>query len=227
MRLQLAVGCIVGVLAGGSSASLADLKLENIDRLPDGLSKAVAGAIDPHGYRLGGADGVVAEFWLAKDVALQPGFSPTLNISYPFAPGSLVGVLRVPDGKTFKDYRGQELSGGVYTLRYGRQPEDGNHVGTSETYDFLLAVSARQDQDPAVAKDFMTVVGQSARTVGSNHPAIFSLLPAEKAPKAAELVHDANRDFWILHTVTAGKDPANGKAAQVPVRLVVIGKAEA
>ena len=45
----------------------------------------------------------------------------------------------------FTDFRGQEIKKGVYTLRYGQQPEDGNHIGTSELADFLLAIPAGVD----------------------------------------------------------------------------------
>ena len=95
-----------------------------------------------------GPKGTICDVSFVKSLAVRPGFKPELNVKYPFTSGQLIGVLRVSKKASFTDFRGQELKAGVYTLRYGQQPEDGNHIGTSEVYDFLLALPAKIDQDP-------------------------------------------------------------------------------
>src|SRR5436190_2585055 len=42
----------------------------------------------------------------------------------------LVGVVRVHGGGS--DFKGQKFPAGVYTMRYGVQPEDGDHQGVTE-----------------------------------------------------------------------------------------------
>jgi hypothetical protein len=65
---------------------------------------------------------------------------------------------------------------------------------------------------------------RSAKATGSNHPAIYLLLPAEDGTAEPKLVHDAAKEFWILNVASSGK---SGEAeTKVPLRLVVIGKSE-
>ena len=136
-----------------------------------------------------------------------------------------------PDPISFKgideytDFRDQEIAPGIYTLRYGLQPEDGNHLGTSDTYDFILALPAKYDTKPATIEDFYELSERSGKAAGSTHPAIFSLLDPAKAGKETKLEEDTSNDDWVL-TFTA-KGDAKGKASEVKIRLVVIGISEA
>jgi hypothetical protein len=226
MPLRIVLTLIAALSAGIASADDA-YKLSKVDQLPEGLAEKVAAVIDPAGYRITGEDGPVAEIFFAKKLTLEKDFEPTLNISYALTPGQLVGALHVPKGATYTDFRGQELSPGMYTLRYGRQPVDGNHIGTSETHDFLLALSAKKDADPAPIADARQLMMNSAAAVGSTHPAIYSLLPTKAPAKQAGLEHDDNFDFWILNANASGAAGDGEKAKPVPFRMVVIGQSEA
>lgn len=199
--------------------ALADSKLEPVSALPDGLSKEIAAVVDSKGLRVVGEEGPACTVWLAKEIPTKPDFKPTLSVKYPLAPGELLGVLQVQSKAKFTDFRGQEIKAGVYTLRYGQQPEDGNHVGTSDLADFLLALPAAIDTDPKPIAMFDALSQRSAKSAGSTHPAIFSLLPTEKPTDKPQLTHDADKDHTILSTVLSTK---GGKT--VPLRLIVIGK---
>ena len=106
-------------------------KLSRLTKAPTGLTSAVTAALSPHGYRIVGGGKTVCDIWPAKKLRLKPDFKPSLSVKYPLTEGEFVGVLRVADGAEFTDFRGQEIKPGVYTLRYGKQLEDGNHIGTS------------------------------------------------------------------------------------------------
>lgn len=196
-------------------------ELTNVKSLPEGLSKEIVAAVNEEGYEVKGPKGAVCTLWLAKSIEVKPAFKPTLNVKYPFATGQLIGVLQVAEKAKFTDFRNQEIKPGVYTLRYGRQPEDGNHIGTSELYDFLAAVPAKDDIDPKPVDSFMVLAKMSAKTAGGTHPAIFSLLPVEKPEAKATLEHDADNDHWIVNATTTGK--AEKTDVPVAVRLVVVG----
>ena len=206
-----------------STAVAAQHKLSAVSGLPEGLSRPIAATVHTDGHRVSAAKGTVCEVWLVKDIAVKSGFQPTLGIKYPLIPGQLVGVMRVADKSGFSDFRGQDLKGGLYTLRYGQQPEDGNHIGTSELADFLLAIPSKVDTKPEPIRDFDKLAEKSARSAGATHPAIFSLLPNEKPVKKATLTHDGNNDFWILSLPGRGRD--KDQAVPVALRLVVIGRA--
>ena len=171
--------------AGLLTAADKSHKLSSVKQTPKGLSAKVAAVVEPAGYRIVGPKGTVFEIWLVKSLDVKPGFKATLNVKYPFTSGQLFGVLRVAEKSEFTDFRGQEVAAGVYTLRYGQQPEDGNHIGTSELADFRLAIPAKFDADPKPLNILDELHMRSAKTAGSTHPAIFSLLPAGKPAKTS------------------------------------------
>ena len=133
-------------------------------------------------------------------------------------------VIEIVKKSEFTDFRGQDVAAGVYTLRYGQQPVDGNHVGTSDLADFLLAIPAKLDTDPALLKMSEAMHKLSAKTAGSNHPAIFSLLPPKADEKTPALTHDSSKHFWILSLTADGK--AGDAAIKIPLRVVIVGVSE-
>ncbi|MGE0039966.1 MAG: hypothetical protein AB7H88_10420 [Vicinamibacterales bacterium] len=116
------------------------------------------------------------EFWWVTGVepyaAGEPGWSMVDQ-------GALVGALRVTGA--FKDVRGRTVEPGVYTLRYGQQPQNGDHLGVSPFREFLLMSPAALDTDPS-ALGYDAVTKLSARTIGTSHPAALSLDPPDQAP---------------------------------------------
>ncbi len=214
---------VFAVMALLVSAAQPSNQVKPVKELPKGLAQDVAGKIDPSGYAISTDAGTIGTIWFAKELAVKPGFEPTLSVKYPLETGQLVGVLQVAKDSSMKDFRGQELKAGVYTLRYGQQPQDGNHIGTSVLSDFLLALPAEKDTKPAPLTDSDQLAQTSATAAGSAHPAIFSLLPPDKAGEA-KLTHDQDRGFWILDATAQGK--AKDQAVKVPFKIVVVGVSE-
>ena len=214
---------VVSGFAGAVSAD--DHKLKAVKEVPAGLSSEIEKLINAAGHQIHGADGAVVELWLLKSLPIKSNFKSGAAQLYPFTPGQLLGAMRVPKGAQYTDFRGQEIASGTYTLRYGLQPEDGNHLGTSDTADFILALPAKIDTKPATIEDFYELSERSGKAAGSTHPAIFSLLDPAKAGKESKLDEDKSADDWVL-TFTA-KGNANGKAMEVKIRLVVVGESEA
>jgi hypothetical protein len=212
-RLSLVV---VAIASLASSAGADDYKLEKVAALPEGLPAEVAQVLLKEGHRVAGPNGPMIDLWFAKDVAGKKDFKPTLNVKYPYQPGQFIGVLRVNKETPFSDFRRQPIAPGLYTLRYGQQPQDGNHIGTSDFSDFLLALPITDDKSPKKLDSVDDLQSLSAAAAGTAHPAILQLLPAEEKPAAEPaLKHDESREFWILQTQI-------GKPA-VSVNLVVVG----
>lgn len=216
----LVVFALMALLLTGADSSH---QIKAVKELPKDLAPGVAEKIDPNGFAITGPDDTIGTVWLAKDLAVKPGFKATLNVKYPFENGQLIGVLQVAKDASMKDFRGQELKAGVYTLRYGQQPQDGNHIGTSDLSDFLLALPAKNDTKPDTLTDGEQLIQQSASSAGSAHPAIFSLLPPDKAGEA-KLTHNEDRDLWILDATATGKE--KDQAVKVPLKIVVVGLSE-
>jgi len=68
--------------------------------------------------------------------------------------GTLVGAVKL--GADVRDIRGHLMKAGVYTLRYGIQPKNEDHLGVSPFRSFLLVSPAAVDKDPA-ARDHQDV----------------------------------------------------------------------
>lgn len=115
------------------------------------------------------------DIWLAK--AVQGGGADWSAVES----GTLVGAMRV--GGAFKDIRGKVVKPGVYTLRYGQQPQNGDHLGISQFREFLLLSPAAIDTDPKVL-GFDGVVALSKEVIGTAHPASLSLDPPHDASGA-------------------------------------------
>lgn len=117
------------------------------------------------------------EIWLVRQLEKNgegPGWSSVES-------GTLAGALRVSG--SFKEIRGKVVKPGVYTLRYGQQPQNGDHLGISPFREFLLISPAALDTDPKVL-GFDGVVAFSKEVIGTAHPASLSIDPPEDAPGA-------------------------------------------
>jgi hypothetical protein len=146
------------------------------EKPPSDLAPAMAALLQPTGVKavVGGA---TLDVWFVQAIATNgdaPGWS---NVES----GTLVGAMRVTG--PFKDIRGKVVAPGVYTLRYGLQPQNGDHLGISPFREFLLISPAATDTDPKVL-GFDGVVALSKQVIGTSHPASLSLDPPEDAPGA-------------------------------------------
>lgn len=189
----------------------------------EGLEKDVASLIANKGMRIiRGSSRTFCDIWPSKKWDVVGDFKPTPERLYPFKPGQLIGLLHF--GRRGKDFRDQTISRGWYTLRYGLQPTDGNHEGTSPTRDFVLLVPVKQDKSPkplALEK----LLEASMESSGGGHPAMLCLQkPAKEAPKKPKMRHVESKDWWIIQF--AGTTTVKGKAKPIPVDLVVAGHAD-
>jgi hypothetical protein len=185
----------------------------------DEISPEIAALLQPEGFKVvKGESRTVCEIWLAKEWPLAADAKVGGEVLYPLTPGQLVGVARYP--RKAADFRDQEVPSGVYTLRYGQQPVDGAHVGTSPTRDFLLLLPADKDRDPR-ALDYKALTTASKETTGTAHPGILSLQKAAESGEPLSLREDAEKEWTIVRFV--GKTKQGGATKALPVELVVVG----
>jgi hypothetical protein len=207
---------VLAILCASTFVRAADYRVETINEPPADIPSDIAAQLAPQGLKVvEGAKKTICEIWPAKTWAIKAGFQPSDTVTYPLEPGTLVGVLRFP--RKGVDFRGQDIPGGVYTLRYANQPVDGNHVGTFPTRDFLLMVPSAGDQSLAAPpeKELFTASAQSA---GSNHPAI---MPLVKPQEGDGPLHQLAEQDWTTLAI-AGHDTQGGK---LTLEVIVVGKA--
>jgi hypothetical protein len=188
---------------------------------PKELSADVGKALSETGYQVTAGGKVVCDVWLAKEWPAKAKFTPSLSMLYPLESGELLGAIRYP--KKAGDFRNQDIRAGVYTIRFGLQPEDGNHVGTSMTRDFLVLIPAAKDVKPARIGDVMALFKQSAAVTGATHPAILAMLAVPEDGKSPAVRHLEDRELWSLRL--AGKAKAGDKLSDLPIEFVIVGHA--
>ena len=173
--------CVLLLTAAGPTH-----QLKKVSGVPEELSAEVKATLNADGYSIVDEKGAVCELWLRKEISLAPDFKPSLTIKYPFQVGELIGVMRIPAQQKFKDFRGQRVRSGAYTLRYGKQPADGNHIGTSVLSDYLVAVPAADDTSPQTLADAKKLHKQSAGQRAARIPPSFPCnksIPRPKNPR--------------------------------------------
>ena len=155
-------------------AALAPAVSPLTDKPPAELAAGVSTRLKPAVKIVSG--GATLDVWLVDKLESSggPGWSGVDS-------GTLAGAMRVSG--EFKEIRGKVVKPGVYTLRYGLQPQNGDHLGISTFREFLLISPAAIDTDPKVL-GFDGVVALSKEVIGTAHPASLSLDPPEDAPGA-------------------------------------------
>jgi hypothetical protein len=193
---------------------------------PTELSAAVRGVLDSQAIEVKGANGVLCDIWLRKDIPTVPPPAMTLGIVYPqFAPGTLVGAIRFP--AEVIDFRDQKIKPGVYTLRYELNPVDGNHQGVAPQRDFLL-LGPPADDTTTDTLDFKPLVKLSKETTTHNHPSVWSLMPADGAPAQLPAVAPQDSDNGTIQVLFFKANlGAAGAAKPTTMGLVVVGTSSA
>ncbi len=179
-----------------------------------GASEGLTHAVEEKGYRITLDGGWTAEFWFAKQLKTAAKNVPAAL--YPeLENAEFVGVVNLPKGMT--DFRGQKIPAGAYTLRYQLLPQDGNHMGVAPNPDFLLAIPVGSDPDPDQTYVYKKLVVLSAKTTGTNHPAVIAL---DTAGDPGIAVGDTQGP--VVFTVTL---PSSGAKAAEKLGIVVKGTA--
>ena len=171
-RLVMLAVAMVGIATASAQPKVTPLP----ETSPSQIAPAIAALLQQSGIKaiVGGA---TLDIWWAQAIALTvdgPGWSSVES-------GTLVGAMRVSG--SYKEIRGKVVAPGVYTLRYGLQPQNGDHLGISTFREFLVVSPAAVDTDPKVL-GFDGVVALSKQVIGTSHPAGMSIDPPQDAPGA-------------------------------------------
>ena len=123
------------------------------------------------------------------------------------AMGSFLGVIHF-DGRG-SDRRGQNVKAGVYVLRYGLIPINGDHQGAAPQRDFLVMSLASEDKDAKATPNFEALTTESKKVSGTPHPAVFSFWKADNdTPGLTQ-----QGDDWVLQV----------KLGDTTIALIVVG----
>lgn len=194
---------------------------------PAALAAAVKSELAPEGYRVVNGEGKpYVDIWLRKATpsAAKPS-GPNGTVQFPtLAEGVLLGAVRY--ATTGQDYRDQPIKPGVYTIRYGLQPQNGAHLGASDYRDFALLLPGAKDLTPVtIAKKPLDE--RSAEAVGTSHPGVLVLLASAEPAKAdaPAVIEDAQKNTWGVVVPLPLAVKGESTATTLDVQLIVSGAA--
>ncbi len=217
---------LVCVALASVETDQASMKVEALKEAPPkALGAAICGVLNAHGYRILDESGhPFMDVWLRKAIpsSAKPA-GPKGTVQFPFlSEGELLGACQfVAEGH---DYRDQEIPKGLYTLRYGLQPVNGDHLGVSPFRDYALLLPAAKDNSLDLPPR-KQLEERSAEAAGTSHPAVLMLLssPSEELKKTPLMVHDSDKNTWSATLPLELLVKGQGGSLAYPVRLVVVG----
>ncbi|MCI0744250.1 MAG: hypothetical protein L0Y58_02490 [Verrucomicrobia subdivision 3 bacterium] len=161
-------------------AQAADLTLKVSDKPPPKeLSEAIQKLLQPRAIQLLDGNKPVLEYWLVKELSTQSKPESVAKSLDPIRQATVLGAVNVATPR--RDYRGDDVPAGVYTMRFALQPQDGNHSGTSEFGYFGVLVPTKLDQSPDAIAGYKALMRASSKETSTDHPRIVSLRPANSA----------------------------------------------
>ena len=179
---------------------------------PVELSVGVRDALQKDGAKVTGPSGVVCELWFLAAEPAGPK-STEDGVTLPMIPqGALLGALRFPVKGL--DRRGQTIKAGVYTLRYGNYPVNGDHQGVAPQRDFLVMTPAADDTDAKATPTFEQLMIVSRKASNTPHPAVLSFWKTDGDAKPGSIDKSGDTD-WVLQM----------KLGQTAISIIVVGTA--
>ena len=179
--------------------------------VPEAVPDAAREMISDEGVTVKAGDVAVVRFWM-RTAAFEGEPAGGFGIRFDNIPeGAFLGVLEFPERGS--DFREQSVPAGLYTIRFGLHPEDGNHMGVAPSRDFALLSPVDKDIEIARNFDFDGMVELSAE-VGNPHPTVarIELPEGESGPNLWE----NDYEHWVLDL----------PVADTVVGIVVEGHAE-
>jgi len=218
------LGLVLVLFATGGHASAGEgYGAKRVEKAPPAeIADEIKAVLSNEAIQISGPDGLRYEFWFAKSVALSAADKGKELENIP--PITLLGAAQVQDVENL-DFREDEVLPGVYTMRYGLQPEDGNHLGTSEEPFFAILIPAERDQKLNGIEDHDDMVDRSMEDTAGVHPYILAMqtLTAD-APDTVLAIAEGGHDWQYVVLELPGS--VDGKATPFKIQLVFEGVGE-
>lgn len=195
--------------------------------VPKDVPADFAKLLGPDCVQLADAAGPICNLWLCKEAPSVATVQQAQNgLTYrELQETAFLGILDIVTGNGMTDYRKQKINPGIYTLRLGFQPQDGDHMGTAPYGEFCLAVPIKEDKKPAALENLKALIELSTKATGSGHPGVFLLFPAKPTTPPKLVQQKAFEDHWSIDWKVGVS--VDKKAFEVGISLILIGKSAA
>lgn len=175
--LRMLVFVAASLLLPSPSIRAAALALKVADKEPPtALDASIRATLQSKAIQLLDGDKPAYEFWFCGEIPLPAKPASPAKALDAIKQATLLGAVSVP--KALRDYRDDELAAGIYTMRFVLQPQDGNHLGTTEFAYFVALIPAKLDTKPDGLADYKSTVKASSKETSTDHPVVLCLRPA-------------------------------------------------
>lgn len=212
---------LVALLVFAAPAAAANLKVKVAETPPPKeLAEPISKLLDSKAMVVADASGKpLATVWPRKSLdSKATAEQAERGLRYGnLAESTVLGAVQFH--QEWSDYRKQKIKPGVYTLRLGIQPMDGDHMGTAPYSEFALLAPAAKDTKPEML-DPDSLHELSSTSTTRKHPGIMMLIPNRK-PADAPAIEDKPMQSEVLSfqiPVNAG-----GKTVPLGFSAVLIG----
>jgi len=212
---SLLLGTVL-ILLPVNASTAAELALKVADKEPPKeLDASIRAKLPMKAIQLLDGEKPVYEFWFSAEPPLQTKPASVGKALDALKQATLLGAVAV--SRDQRDYRDDELHAGVYTMRFALQPQDGNHLGTSEFNYFAVLTPAKIDNKLDGIADYKALVKASSKETSTDHPVILSLRPASGQGDAPQLNTPAPE-----HKSVRVKVPAKAGDEKVSITFEVV-----
>jgi hypothetical protein len=188
---------------------------------PEEVAEPIRKVLNTEAISLASGESTFFQFWFRKELPLAAAPAGGTLALDTLQEGTVLGVLKVSAERY--DFRDEEIPAGVYILRFGIQPEDGNHLGVAPTRTFALLIPAKDDTqlEPVAHEELMKA---AAVINAAGHPSSLNLQPVEQAkgefPRLEELNDGQHKVLLLQFPARVG---TSNEATKLNVALVYEG----
>lgn len=219
--LSLFVWLVLNFVSLGLNAGEIILKVSGPEP-PKELGASIRNAVSSQAIQLIDDGKPIFEFWFRNSVPLKGKPETSAKALDVIDEITLLGVARVGEGQ--RDYKDNEISPGVYTIRFGLQPKDGDHLGTSEYPYFAVLLPVKNDGELDAVKTYKVMVKTSGKSTATGHPCVLSLRPLSSQSGDAVMITKPAADHEAIRVKLPAQIPESAGAADLPFELVYKGK---
>ncbi len=193
---------------------------------PKEIAEPIRAVLQKSVLRLTDKDGPILEFWFRQALPLSQAPVPGRFVfEFETMPeGALIGVVRVH--KERRDFRDEEIPAGVYTLRLGLQPEDGDHLGTSPTRYFAVLSPSKLDRKLKGISGHDHLVRISSKVNAAGHPSTLNLQPVRNKEGQFPRLAEHHQDHKLVYLQIPGSIEGQDKPVLLLFGIVYQGTGE-
>ena len=186
---------------------------------PNQIGESIRNTLQPRAVQVLQGDKAVLEIWFRSEVPLKAKPGSVDKAMDAIAETTLLGAMSVGNGQ--RDYKDNEIAAGVYTLRFGLQPQDGDHLGTAEYPYFAVLIPAKNDMQLDGVNSFKAMTKASGKDTASGHPVVLSLRPVSSDSGDLPKLNDPAADHKSVRVKVPAK--AGDEKTSIVFELVYKG----